>query len=69
MHWHESGLLGRTKPVNQLVTYIEKPNNGLEVILDAFVVVCLHTICIVWTLLCDDAGPFGLAYILKALTH
>jgi hypothetical protein len=36
VHWHESRLLGRTKPTNQLVAYIGKPGNGLEVILDAF---------------------------------
>jgi hypothetical protein len=69
MHWHESGLLGHTKPVNQLVAYMGKPGKGLEVILDTFVEGCLCPICIVWTLLCNDAGPFGLAYILKALTH
>ncbi len=67
VHWHESGFLGRTKPANQLVAYIWKPSNGLEVNIDEFVKVCLRTICcIVWTLLCNDAGPYGQAYILKA---
>ncbi len=61
MHWHERGLLGRTKPANQLVAYIGKPGNGLKVILDTFVEVCLRTICIVWTSLCNDAGPFVLS--------
>jgi hypothetical protein len=69
VHWHESGLLGPTKPANQLVVYIGEPGNGLNVILNAFVEVCLCTICIVWALLCNDAGLFGQAYILKALTH
>ncbi len=69
MHWHESGLLGRTKPANQLIAYIGKPSNSLEVILNPLVEVCLCTICIVWTSLCNDAGPFGQAYVLKALTH
>ncbi len=69
MHWHDSGLLGHTKPANQLVTYIWKTGDSLEVILDAFIEVCLCTICLVWTFLCNDAGPFGQAYILKALTH
>ncbi len=69
VHWHESELLGHTKSVNQLVTYIWKTGDSLEVILDTFVEACLHKICIVWTLLRDDAGPFGQAYILKALTH
>jgi hypothetical protein len=32
VHWHESGLLGRTKPANQLVAYIGKTGD-LEVIL------------------------------------
>jgi hypothetical protein len=44
VHWHESGLLGRTKPVNQLVTYIWKTGDSLEVIPDAFIEVCLHTL-------------------------
>jgi hypothetical protein len=54
VHWHESRLLGRTKPANQLVAYIGKTGNSLKVILNKFVKVCLRTICIVWTLLCDD---------------
>jgi hypothetical protein len=41
VHWHESGLLGRTKPANQLVAYIWKTGNSLEVIPDAFNKVCL----------------------------
>ncbi len=70
MHWHDSRLLGHTKPANQLVTYIWKTGDSLEVvILDAFIEVCLCTICIVWTFLRNNAGPFGQAYILKALTH
>jgi hypothetical protein len=69
VHWHESGFLGGSKPVNQLVTYIWKSGNGLKVILDTLVKVCLCTICIVWALLCDDTGPLGQAYALKALTH
>jgi hypothetical protein len=69
VYWHECGLLGRTMPENQLVTYIWETGNSLEVILDALVEVCLCTICIVWALLCNDTGPLGQAYILKALTH
>ncbi len=69
VHQHESLLLGHTKPVNQLVAYIGKTGNSLKVILDTFVEVCLCRICIVWISLRDDAGPFGQAYILKALTH
>jgi hypothetical protein len=69
VHWHESGLLGRTKPANQLAAYIWETGNSLEVIPDAPIKICLCTICIVWTLLCNDAGPLGEAYILKTLTH
>ena len=69
VHWHESGLLGRTKPANQLVAYVWEPGNSLEVILDPLVKVCLRTICIVLASLCNDAGPLGQAYVLKALTH
>jgi hypothetical protein len=56
---HEGRLLGCTKPVNQLVAYIGKTGGSLKVILDTSVAVCLHM----------NAGPFGQAYILKALTH
>jgi hypothetical protein len=69
VHWHESGLLGHTKLVNQLVAYIGKTGNSLEVILDTFVKDCLCTICIVWTFLHNDAAPFGQVYVLKVLTH
>ncbi len=69
VHWHECGLLGRTKPANQLVTNVGKTGDGLKVVPDALVKVCLCTICIVWALLCDNAGPLGQAYVLKALTQ
>jgi hypothetical protein len=69
VHWHESRFLGRTKPANQLVAYIRISGDGLKVILDTLIKVCLFTICIVWALLCNDTGPFGQAYTLKALTH
>jgi hypothetical protein len=69
VHWHECGLLGRTKPANQLVAYIGETGNSLKVIPDALVKVCFRTICIVWALLHDDAGLLGQAYVLKALTH
>jgi hypothetical protein len=69
MHRHESRLLGSTKPADQLVTDIGEPDDGLKVILDAFVEVCLCTVCIVGALLCNDVHPFGQTYILKILTH
>ncbi len=69
MHRHECRGLGQMKPANQLVTHGGKPSNGLKVVPDAFFKVCLHMICIVWASLRNNAGPFGQAYILKALTQ
>jgi hypothetical protein len=69
LQWHESGLLGNTKPADQLVAYIGEPGDGLEVVPDTFVKVCLRRTCIVGALLCNDTGPFGQAYVLKALTY
>ncbi len=47
VHWHESGLLGHTKQANQLVANVGEPGNGLKLVPDALVKVCLRTICIV----------------------
>ncbi len=69
VHWHESGLFGRTKLSNQLVTDVGEPSNGLEVVPDALTEGCLHPICIVRALFCNDAGPLCQAYVLKALTQ
>jgi hypothetical protein len=69
MHWHESGLLGCTKPVDQLVTNVGEPGNGLKVVPDAFIEACLCTICIIRASFCDNAGPLCQAYVLKALTQ
>jgi hypothetical protein len=69
VHWHQSGLLCRTKPANQLVANVRKPGNGLKVVPDALVKICLYTICIVRALILDNAGPFCQVYILKALTQ
>ncbi len=69
VHWHESGLLRSTKPANQLATYVWESGDGLKIIPDTLVKVCLCTICTVWVSLCNDAGPLDQAYILKALTH
>jgi hypothetical protein len=69
MHWRESGLLGRTKPANQLVANSGEPCDGLKVVPDALVKVCLCMICIVRALFRNDAGPLCQAYILKALTQ
>ncbi len=69
MYWHESRLLGRTKPTNQLVANIGEPGDGLKVVPDELVEVCLRSICIVRASFCNDAGPLCQAYILKALTQ
>jgi hypothetical protein len=69
VHRHQSGLLGRTKPTNQLVANVGEPGNGLKVVPDAPIKVCPRTICIVRASFCDDAGPLCQAYVLKALTQ
>jgi hypothetical protein len=69
MHQHESGLLGHTKPANQLVANVGEPGNSLKVVPDALDEVCLRPICIVWALFCNGAGPLCQAYLLKALTQ
>jgi hypothetical protein len=69
MHWHESGLLGCAKPANQLVANVEEPGDGLKVVPDALIKVCLHPICIVRASFCDNAGSLCQAYVLKALTQ
>ncbi len=69
VHWHESGLLRITEPANQLVAYVWESGDGLKVVPDTLVKVCIRTICIVWALLHNDADPLGQASALKALTH
>ncbi len=69
VHWHESRLLCRTKPANQLVANVGEPGNSLKVVPDALVKVCLRTICIVRASFCNNTGPLCQAYVLKALTQ
>jgi hypothetical protein len=69
MHWHESRLFCRTKPANQLVANVWEPGDGLKVVPDALVKVCLHPICITQASFCNNAGPLHQAYVLKALTQ
>jgi hypothetical protein len=69
VHWHENGLLCRTKPANQLVANIGEPGNSLKVVPDALIEVCLRTICIIRASFCDNTSPLCQAYILKALTQ
>jgi hypothetical protein len=68
-HWHESGLLGGTKPADQLVANIGEPGNGLKVIPDVFVNLCLCMVCLGGTLLCNAICPFSQTNVLKTLTH
>jgi hypothetical protein len=69
VHWHESRFFCRTKPANQLVANVGEPGDGLEVVPDALVKVCLHPICIIRALFCNNPGPIRQAYILKALNQ
>ena len=69
VHWHESRIICRTKPANQLVANVGEPGNDLKVVPDALVEVCLCPICIVRASFCNDAGPLRQAYLLKALTQ
>jgi hypothetical protein len=66
---HEYGLLGSMKPADQLVPDNGKPKDCLKVIPDAFVKVCLCTVCIGGASLGNDVDPFSQGYILKTLTH
>jgi hypothetical protein len=67
VHWHKSGLLGHTKPANQLVANVGEPGDGLKVVPDALVKFCPRTICIVQASFHNHAGPLCQAYVLKAL--
>jgi hypothetical protein len=69
VHRHESGLLGCTKPSNQLVANVGEPGAGLKVVPEALVKFFLRTICIIQALFHDNAGPLCQAYVLKALTQ
>ncbi len=69
MHRHEVRLLRSTEPANQLVPYVQESGQGLKIIPDTLVKVCLRTICIIWASLCNDAHPLSQAYTLKELTH
>ncbi len=69
MHWHEGGLLGSTKPADQLVTNIGEPGNYLKVIPYAFIKVHLCMVCVSGASLGNDICQFGQTYVLKTLTH
>jgi hypothetical protein len=69
MNWHECGLLGNTKPTNQLVANVWEPANCLKVILDILIKVCLCKVCIVGALLAHNVGPLCQADVLKTLAH
>jgi hypothetical protein len=59
MHWHEGGLLGSVKPVDQLVTHIGEPSDCLKVIPDALVEVCLCMVYFGGASLGNYACPFS----------
>ncbi len=42
VHWHESGLLRSTEPANQLGAYVRESGNGLKIIPDTLIEVCLR---------------------------
>jgi hypothetical protein len=69
VHWHESGLLRSTEPANQLVAYVWESGNGLKIIPDTLVEVCLHTICIIRASLRNKACRLSQTYTLKAMPH
>ncbi len=69
VHQHEGGLHGSTKPADQLIANIAEPGDGLKAIPDAFLEICLCTVCVIGALLCNDICPFCQTYILKTLTH
>jgi hypothetical protein len=62
MHRHEGGILGSTKPADQLVADIKEPGDCLKVITDAFVKVHHNMVC-------NGGALLGQTYILKTLTH
>jgi hypothetical protein len=65
VHWHESGLFGGWKPLDQLVANIGESDNGLKVIPDAFIKVCLRMVCVGGAPIGNFACPFGQKYVPK----
>ena len=61
LNQHEGRILGSTKPADQLVANIGEPGDCLKVIPDAFIEVCLCTVCIGGALLDNDVGLSGQA--------
>ena len=69
MHKHELGLLGNTKPTNQLVANVQEPGNCLEVIPDVIVRIFFYQVHFVGASLAHNVGPLGETDVFKTLTH
>jgi hypothetical protein len=67
VHWHEGGLLGCTKPVDQLVANVGEPHECLEIISLAFDEVFERLALIIQATCRDDVQPFDQADLLEAL--
>ena len=69
MNWHQSGLLGGTKPMNQLVTNVLEPCNGLKAIPLALNKVIFCSIVCLLAAICYNDGSLHETYALEALFH
>ena len=69
MDWHESGFLGGTKPMNQLVANVWKSSDGLKVIPVALNKVILCSIACFLAAISHNVGPLGETYALETLFH
>ncbi len=69
MNWHECGLLGNTKPADQLVANVWKPGNCLKVVRNALVIVLLHEARIIGALFTHNVGPLRETNVLEILAH
>ncbi len=69
MHWHEHGLLGKAKPINQLVANIQESRNSLKVVLNALIEVVLCEVRIAKALLTHNIGTLHETDVLETLAH
>ncbi len=66
MHWDERGLLGNSKPTNQLVT---KPGGCFKVIPDTLIEVFFLEMHIVGALFTHNDGPLCETDVMETLAH
>ena len=66
MHWDEPGLLGNSKPTNQLVT---KPGGCFKVIPDTLIEVFFLEMHIVGALFTHNDGPLCETDVMETLAH